>query len=182
MFTVRCSRQCGHSVGPSLDNREDCVVLIGTDADLVTGEGHVVGLPGGVVTPQGNGIGLPLLVIHRVAAHGRGHLGIAKDLGLHGAEGCGSRGTYGHGPDSLPVVILVDDAGVIALPGLGDRVHGHTAHFVGGAPEWIGADHRVHDSRECGCIRKRGGQFTNGTLGDALFDKVCHVADTPALN
>ena len=46
------SRQSGHRVGPGFDDRENRIVAVGGDADLVPGEGHVVGLPGWVVTPQ----------------------------------------------------------------------------------------------------------------------------------
>jgi len=168
------SRQGGHGVGPSLDDPEDGIVTVGSDADLGPGEGHEVGLPGGVVTLQGHGIGLPLGVVHRVATHGRSHLGIAEDLGLHGRERCGRRGTQAEAADGLGVVILVQNAGSVVFPGLGDRVDGHTAYFVGGAPKGVGADDACRDCGERGGVRNRGGEFTNGTLGDAHLDKVCH--------
>jgi len=92
------------------------------------------------VALQGQGLGLPFRIVHRVAAHGRGHLGIAKDLALHGGEGRSGWGTHAEGAGGLPVVILVEDAGPIALLGLGDRVDRDAAHLVGGAPEGVRAD------------------------------------------
>ncbi|HNJ80492.1 MAG TPA: hypothetical protein PLK38_02915, partial [Methanoregulaceae archaeon] len=168
------SRQSGHRVGPGFDDRENRIVAVGGDADLVPGEGHVVGLPGGVVTPQSDRVALPLLVVHRVATHCSGHLGVCQDFALHGCEGYGRRCTNGHVSNRLSVIILVDDTGVVILPGFGDRVHSHTAHLIGSTPEGVGTDdggyHRVERSGIC----KRGSQFSNGTLGDALFNKICH--------
>ena len=79
-------------------------------------------------------------------------------------------------------IVLVDDAGSIVFPGLGDRVDGHTAHLVGGAPEGVVGDDCCRDCGKRGGVRNRGGQSADGTLGDALLDKVCHFADAPALD
>jgi len=173
-LSVVGSRQGGHGVGPGLDEPEDGIVTVGGDADLGPGEGHEVSLPGRIVALQGRGVGLPLRIVHGVAAHGRGDLGVGEDLGLHGCEGRGGRGTHVEGADGLGVVILVEDAGSVVLPGLGDRVDGHAAYFVGGAPEGVGADDTRRDGCKRGGVRNRGGQSAYGTLGDALLDKVCH--------
>ncbi len=168
------SRERRDGVCPCFDDREDRVGTVGTDADLVTGEGHVVELARRVVAPQHDGIGIPLEVVRCVSSHRGGHLGVADDLGLHGSKGCGGRCTDGHVSHGLCVVILEDDPAIVVLAGLGNRVHSHTASLVCSTPEGVGTDDGVDHGVERSNIRKRSGKLTGRGLGDALFNKVCH--------
>jgi len=135
----------------------------------------MVDLPAGVVALDGRRIPFGLGIICRVATHGGGQFGISEDLGLHGVEAGHGGGTGGDGPCGDRIVILVDDPGSIALPGLLHRWHGTAGGLVGGASERVVGQDCLHDSVEGSHIGDRVREFPDCRLYGALCDKVCHI-------
>ena len=69
-YSKFCSGKSGHSVGPGLDNGQDGIVLIGTDPDLVTTEGDIVGFAVCVMALELAGISIAVCIADGITANG----------------------------------------------------------------------------------------------------------------
>jgi len=130
------------------------------------------------VALDGSRVPLTLAVVHRVPAHGGGHLGITEDLSFHCVEtgnGPCPCGDISHG---VRFIILVEDPGGIPFPGLLHRGHLPAGGLIRSAAERIGGQDGLHDSVERSHIGDRGSECPDGRLDIGLLDEISH-ADTP---